>query len=302
MRMFKKDLIWILFFICVFSAPSPVRAEKIEKIVAIVNGDIITDGELSMFIKMEFAGEEKGTDQKKIVEFRKDLLNRMIEDRLILQEAKKQQLKVDDSMIEDRIREIKFRAGSELAFEMALKTQGISVNELREKLKNQLMIYSLIQKEVKDKVVVSPKEITDYFQQNEAQFLTPETVVVDSIFVKDNNALAKAQEELSTGADFTEVAKKCSEKSNLGDVRRGQFKKELEDLIFSLTVGQCSQHFKTEDGYYIFMAKEKLASSKKAIEDVKDGIKAQLENDKSEKILREWIEALKEKAYISMRE
>ncbi|MEK7849517.1 MAG: peptidyl-prolyl cis-trans isomerase [Candidatus Omnitrophota bacterium] len=298
----KRNMILVLLLICVFSAPGPVCAEKIEKIVAIVNGDIITDEELSMFIRMEFAGEEKGADQKKVVEFRKDLLNRMIEDRLILQEAKRQQLKVDDSMVEDRIREIKFRAGSELAFEMALKSQGISINELREKLKNQLMIYSLVQKEVKEKVVVSPKEITDYFQQHEAQFLTPETVVVDSIFAKDKDALAKAQAELSAGADFSEVAKKYSEKSNLGEVRRGQFKKELEDFIFSLGVGQCSRPFKTEDGYYIFIVKEKLTPSKKSIEDVKDGIKAYLENEKSEKILREWIEGLKEKAYISIRE
>ncbi len=255
-----------------------------------------------MFIKMEFAGEEKRADQKKVVEFREDLLNRMIEDRLILQEAKRQQLKVDDSMVEDRVREIKFRAGSELAFEMALKSQGISINELREKLKNQLMIYSLVQKEVKDKVVVSPKEITDYFQQHQDQFLTQETVVVDSIFAKDKDALEKAQAELSAGADFPEVAKKYSEKSNLGEVRRGQFKKELEDFIFSLSVGQYSRPFKTEDGYYIFIVKEKLLPSKKSIEDVKDGIKAYLENEKSEKILREWIEGLKEKAYISIRE
>jgi peptidyl-prolyl cis-trans isomerase SurA len=298
----KRNMVWILFLICVFSEFCPAFAEKIEKIVAIVNGDIITDEELSMFIKMEFAGEQKGADQKKIVEFRNDLLNRMIEDRLILQEAKRQQLKADDSMVEDRIREIKFRAGSELAFEMALKSQGISINELREKLRNQLLIYSLVQKEVKYKVVVSPKEITDYFQSHEVQFLTPETVVVDSIFVKDKDALAKAQAELSTGADFFQVAKKYSEKSNLGEVRRGQFKKELEDSVFSLGVGQCSQPFKAEDGYYIFMVKEKLTPSKKSIEDVKDGIKAYLEDVKSEKILREWIEALREKAYISIRE
>ncbi len=298
----KRYFVCVLLLMCVFSAPHPVFAEKIEQIVAIVNGDIITDEELSLFIKMEFAGEEKKADQKEVVEFRKDLLNRMIEDRLILQEAKRQQLKVDDNMIEDRIREIKFRAGSEIHFEMALKSQGISVNELREKLKNQLLIYSLIQREVKDKVVVSPKEITDYFQEHQDKFLTPETVIVDSIFVKDEVTLEKAQAELSSGIDFLTVVNNYSQKSNLGDVRRGQLKKELEDFIFSLGVGQCSRPFKTEDGYYIFMAKEKLTPSKRSIEDVKDAIKAHLDDEKTEKILREWIEGLKDKAYISIRE
>ena len=141
-----------------------------------------------------------------------------------------------------------------------------------------MLIYTLIQKEVKSKSQVSPKEVTDYFQQHASEFMTPETVVVDSIFVDDKEDLGKVEADLTSGKDFNEVAKAYSKKSSLGNVTRGQLKKNLEDVIFSLDVGQCSKPVEVEDGTYVFSVKEKLAPSEKSIDEVKDKIAVILEN------------------------
>jgi parvulin-like peptidyl-prolyl isomerase len=295
-----------IFLVCLFATfcchPCFASLEKMDKIVAVVNGDIVTEAELDIFMKMAVMDQDHDLKIDDPKELKKQSLDRLIEDRLILQEAKNKQLKVDDSQIEDRIRDIKRRAGSELAFEEALKNQGITLSDLRERLKNQFLIYSLIQKEVRNKAQVSPKEVTEYFEQHASDFVTPENVVVDSIFVEDKNDLEKVETELGTGKDFNEVARSYSKKSSLGNVTRGQLKKNLEDVIFSLDVGQCSKPVEVEGGYYLFSIKEKLAPSKKTIDEVKDKIAVDLENAKGEKILKEWIEGLKDKAYISIRE
>jgi len=114
--------------------------------------------------------------------------------------------------------------------------------------------------------------------------------------------LGKVEADLASGKDFSEVAKSYSKKSSLGNVTRGQLKKNLEDVVFSLGVGQCSKPVEVEDGTYVFSVKEKLAPSQKTIDEVKDKIAVILENTKIEKGLKEWIEGLKDKAYISIRE
>jgi parvulin-like peptidyl-prolyl isomerase len=290
--------VWLIFFCW---APF-VFGEKMDKIVAVVNGDIITADELNLFIKMSNIDPDaslKGLDPK---ELKSTLLNRLIEDRLILQEAKRSQLKIDEAVVEDRIRDIKRRAGGEAPFEEALKSQGVSLTELRQKFRNQLMIYTLIQKEVRSKVNVSPKEIMDYYEANQNQFVSPETVVVDSIFIKDKEALKEAEAALDQGKDFNEVAKSYSQKAGLGSVERGQLKKGLEDVLFSLEIGKRSKPVQVDDGYYIFLVKEKRPVTSKSIEEVKDEIKMKIENAKTEKVLKEWIEGLKDQAYISIRE
>lgn len=277
-------------------------AQKMDKIAAIVNGDVITEDEVAVFMKMTQLAEEAGMSADDPKKLRRELLERMIEDRLILQEARGVGLKPDPKMIEDRIKEIKLRAGSELAFEMALKAQGVSLSELRDKFQNQYLTYMAIQGKIKSRVQVSPREVTDYYEGNQDKFFAPESVVVRSIFVTDKVKLAQAIEQLKEGRDFAEVSKDFTEKSDLGAVGRGQLKKDLEDVLFSLEPGVVSKPVAAGEGHYIFLVQEKLPASKMSLDEVKDSIMVMLEDQKTEKMLKEWLEALKEKAYISIRE
>lgn len=280
----------------------PASAEKIDKIVAIVNGDVITEEELETFEKMELmdaqAPDLRGVDPE---EMSRTFLERMIEDRLIIQEARKLQAKPNETLIEDRIKDIKFRAGGDVAFEKALSSQGLTLNEVREKLGNQFLIYAMVEKEVKNKIRISPREVTEYYEKHKADFMTPETAVVDSIFIKDKEKLALAQNELGAGKDFMEVAREYSLKDSLGPVGRGQFKKNLEDFIFNLKSGVPSRPFETQEGFYIFLVREKLPPSQRLLESVRSSIAARIETEKTERQLKEWLEKLKERAYISIR-
>lgn len=299
----KNTSFVLLALICsAFICAQPVYCAQMDKIAAIVNGDVITENEVSNFMKMTDMAQESGMATNDPIKLRRQLLERMIEDRLILQEAKTMGIKPDEKMIDDRIKEIRSRAGSEKAFEVALKEQGISLSELRDKFRNQFLIYLAVQKEVKSKIQVSPKEVTEYFDTHESDFITPEAVSVDSIFVNDKEQLALVEDALAGGRPFEDVGKEYSQKSALGLVYRGQLKKELEDVLFSLKPGVVSKPFAFEGGFFVFLLNENIKPSKKPIDEVKDEISVKLEDGKTEKILKGWLESLKDKAYISIRE
>lgn len=283
-------------------AAVPVHAEKIDRIVAIVNGDVITQDELDMFARMSLLDGEAEPPMKGEEEMSRYFLDRLIEDRLILQEAKNMQLKADEKIVEDRIKDIRFRAGSEMAFQQALASQGISLTELREKLKNQLLIYLVVQKEVTAKARVSPKEVTEYYEQHKDRFMVPESVAVQSIFIEDKEILKEVEQKLAAGEDFSTVAKTYSKRGDLGTVSRGQLKKDLENFLFACETGKPSKPFAFDNGYYIFLVKEKIPATENSLDEVKDKVEAMLTSEKSERLLKSWIEDLKDRAYISIRQ
>lgn len=292
----------LVFGIFVLGGRAPgVSAEKMDKIVAIVNGDVITEDELAVFSHMAAVEPDDLPASPNPEESRRFFLQRLIEDKLMLQEALRLKLKADERQVEERVKEIRAKAGRSEVFEQALHDQGLTLNDLRQKLRQQLLIYLIMQYQVKSKVIVSPKEITEYYQAHPEEFAIGETVVLDSIFVEDKETLAALQADLASGAAFGELAEKYSKKSSLGFVRRGQLKKELEDFIFSLEPGSPSAPYEVEGGFYIFLPKERLNASASPLADVKDEIKKKLEREKADRILREWLVSLKDKAYISIR-
>ncbi|MDD5019015.1 MAG: peptidyl-prolyl cis-trans isomerase [Candidatus Omnitrophica bacterium] len=299
-----RDCVLRIFFGFVFfgMVTGLCRAEKIDRIVAIVNSDVITHDELDTFARMALLDGEADKEMKTPEEMYKYFLDRMVEDRLILQEAKKLQLKVDEKMIEDRIRDIRFRAGSERDFQQALSSQGISLAELREKLNNQLLIYMVVQREVRGRTQVSPKEVTEYYEANKERFMVPESVVVESIFIEDQALLKEVEQKLSQGESFTKLAQDYSKRNDLGKVARGHLKKDLENFVFSLEPGRPSKPFAIDNGYYIFLVKERLPASEMGLDEIKEKVVVLLESEKSERILKSWIEDLKDKAYISIRQ
>jgi peptidyl-prolyl cis-trans isomerase SurA len=298
----RRICLFLGLFLAAVCAPVHGFGEPVDKIVAIVNGDAITESELDLYMSMINFGQEGDVSGADRQELRKVILKRMIEDRLILQEAKSQDLQIHPKRVQERIDEIKRKAGSEKIFEEALLREGFSYSDLRKKLENQLLIFVMVQKEIRSKVRVSPKEITDFFQEHRDEFMTSESVVLESIFVSDEAVFKKVTEELEAGGPFDEVRRRYSERASLGEVQRGQLKKELDDFVFGLKDGQVSKPFAFDNGHYIFLLKEKTGASAKTIEDVKGKIASELEDQKTNQRLREWLETLKDKAYISIKE
>jgi len=274
--------------------------QEVDKIVAIVNSNVVTEQDLAVFMKVaQVALDEAQGDPRAR---RRAFIDRLVEDQLILQAAETEQLRVDEQAIDDRIRDMKFRAGSGVAFDQALRSQGLSLTELRAKLREQYLVYTMMQREVRPRVRVTPREVTDYYQENSSAFSVPESALLDSVFVEARETAEEVRAALAGGESFEAVFEKYSKRANLASVRRGQLKKELEDFIFALEPGTPSEPYLFDDGFYIFMLRRIEPPSVRSLDEVKGEIKKRLEAEKFERAYKAWIEGLKEKAYISIRE
>lgn len=280
-------------------------ADTLDKVIVVVNGETITQGELDAASAAQESEEAK-----------KEILNRMIEEKLVLSEAKKRNVEVADLEIEEKLKEIKLKFESDEDFNEALKEGGISLNELKQKYADQIKVAKLVEMEVRKKIVITPSEILEYYNLHKEEFKDPQQAKVKNILIKpdkdlpDEDARILAEKILGflkAGENFDELALKYSKGPNadrggeLGFVKRGQMLKEIEDVVFNLNVGQLSEVIKTQLGYHIFKVEEKKQERIKELNEVKDEIEKALFFTKGKQRYKEWIEDLKKNAFISFR-
>jgi len=269
-----------------------------DKVIVIVNDEAITKAELDAYVNL--IKLQIGYDGWANFEMTEEkALENLIEDRLILQEAQRNELEIENRLIESRLADTKRRIGSESDFTNFLASQGISLSDLRQKIKEKMLSEKLVNIKVRSRIFVSPREVTEFYKENIEKFYSPEQVRLESIFVGDEDTAQKIYQRLKEGTDFASLQKKYSEKSNLGLVSKGQLLKQIEDVIFALKVGEFSTPVEISDGYYVFLVKEKIEPSHLQLIDVQDDIHNMLLDKKFNAKLLEFINELKSKSYLS---
>lgn len=318
MRINFYGLLFVFIASCtaVYSQPSEFE----NKIVAVVNEDVITQTDLDITLASVVAAYKQiySEDEltKKIEEARQEILDQMIEDRLISQEAKRRGVVVDDEEVEERMNDVKSRFPSDDDFEDAVNDSGISFDVLRNRYKEQIMMSKLVNHEVKEKVVVTPSEISDYYAKHADEFKTPESAHLRNIVIRfeegNSELLVKQKVDdicrlIKEGRDFSELAKlysqgpQAQEGGDLGFIEKGHMRKEFNDAVFNLKVGEVSGPIKTETGYYIFKIEEKKEGYMRFLPEVHDAIENLIFQDKAKKRYREWIDKLKRDAFIQIK-
>lgn len=319
--MIRRIVAFLIFsFILCLLPCSLCYPGTLDKVIVVVNGETITQSELDAAVALmaqrlskEYQGEEL---EAKLEESRKEILSRMIDERLILSEAKKKGLKVKNSEIDEKLKEVRSQFESEDKFNEVLKEENLSLNELKQRYSDQIMVSGLIEAEVKQKSVVSPSEVLEYYNAHKEEFKEPEQIRLKNILIRpdaslsDEDARALAEKLLGflkAGEKFEEVALKYSKGPNadqggdLGLVPRGQMMNDIEDVIFNLDTGSVSEVIKTKLGYHIFKVEEKRPERIREFAEVQDQIEKRLGYEKGKKIYTQWIEGLKKNAYISYR-
>lgn len=294
----------LLFVAAIFAYPEegPSSRSSVDRIVAIVNNDVIIQSEveellavLYMQMRSEYSEERA---QQELNKLQGVALERLIEDKLILEEAKKQKIEVPHQVIEERLSEMKSRFDNELDFQDELVRQGITLADLKRKITEQLMMSEAVEFNVKRGITVSPVEITVYYQAYQDEFKEPESVKVDSIFCESQDKAKGAFSRLRKGQDFKDVERQMSIGSSLGKVHRGELLKEIEDAIFSLEENELSNIIKTKTGFYIFKLIKKIPGQHLPLSKVEAKIEEYLRSQKMDRRFKEWVEKLKEDAYI----
>ena len=313
-----KRILAALMILGLLTAPT-ARAEVLERILAVVNDEVITEQDLQVVMapvaaqfRTQYTGQEL---EERLHEARREFLGRVIEEKLILSEAKKMQVIVKDSEVDDMVAEARNKFQSREAFLQALSEQGLSEKKLWERFRDQIMTSKLVSYDVKSKVAVSPGEISEFYRTNQDEFQQGERVRLQQILVRVSNrkpeeakALAESLvKQISEGAAFEELAKTHSEGTEakeggeMGWMERGQLLGEIDEKVFALPVGGVTNPIETSLGYHIFKVLEKQPASLKALSDVRGEIQDRLFKQKLKKRLDSYVDDLKKNAYISIR-
>lgn len=309
-------VVLFIVFSCLGSSIS--YAENLDQVVAVVDDEIITASELGRVVGpvyYQYKNTYKGAElEEKMMEVQNDALKQLIENKILLKEARsREEIQVDNLEIDQKIEEIKERFSSDAEFEELLKKDKTTIDELRGQVKEQILVKKLLGMEVYSNLTVSPREVEEYYKENTASFIENEKIKIMHVLVKKGDDVQKAKEKIEEalslikeGSSFEEIAKKYSEgphAEKAGDVgffERGYILKKIEDAAFALEVGTYSDVVESQIGYHLVFLKSRKKGSKIDVKDAWDKIEEKVYKNKIDKKYKDYISSLRKKTYISI--
>jgi peptidyl-prolyl cis-trans isomerase SurA len=320
-------------------AASTSEDTVVEEIIARVNNNIITRADLRK-AREQLYGEaqqqqDKTSAEQQARDHEKDLLRDLIDQQLLLQKAQDLGISADTELVKrlDDLRK-QMHAESMEDLEKAAQAQGISFEDFKQNLKNNILTQRVIGQEVGGHINVSNQEIQQYYDQHKAEMERPEQVRMSEILIstqktdvvkteKGETALpetpstqvvAQAQakadqvyEMLQKGGNFDDLAKKYSDGPTAslgGDLeyfKRGTLSKELEGQVFDLQAGQYTKPIRTNQGFVILKVSEHQTAGVPPLKEVQSQIQEQLYVTKMQPALRDYLTKLREEAYIDIK-
>jgi len=188
----------------------------------------------------------------------------------------------------------------------------------RAQISEQILFSKLMQQEIRARITITPEEVESYYRDHEQDYYRPERIRVRHLLVKAGKeagaeGMQAAREKVSDilaqsqgGEDFVELIRTYSPETIQGDeslsgwLKRGEFLKELEDVAFSLPVGDVSDPIQSEAGFHLLQVGEKEEASQLAMETVGDSIKETLLRDKMKLDHGEWLREMREDAQVEI--
>lgn len=325
-----------------FAQTQPANASEdtvVEEIIARVNNNIITRADLRKAREQLYAEAQQQQDKtaadQQAREHEKDLLRDLIDQQLLLQKAQDLGISADTELVKrlDDLRK-QMHADSMEDLEKAAQAQGISFEDFKQNMKNNILTQRVIGQEVGGHITVTSQEIQQYYDQHKAEMERPEQVRLSEILISTqkpdavktdkgealpetptSDAVAQAQakanqvyEMLQKGGNFDDLAKKYSNGPTAslgGDLeyfKRGTLSKDLESKVFELQSGQYTQPIRTNQGFVILKVSEHQTAGVPPLKDVETQIQEQIYVTKMQPALRDYLTKLREEAYIDIKQ
>ena len=316
----RGKLILVLTAAFLIASPAFIHGAVVDKIVVVVNNEVITQGEIDrilMPLYYKFKTMYQGEDLlAKLDQARQAILGQLIDEKLMLGEAKKLNIEVDEKEVAAKLSEVQKRFGSKEMLEKALAEQRLTLKDLKAKYREQLMTRKLIDGRVGIKIVITPVEVSEYYRKHSEEFVQAEEVKLRNILIKPTASLSpeKAMElaqdisrMLKNGADFAELARTYSEGPGAADggavgyKKRGELLPEVEAAVFNLKEGEATDMIETSLGYLFFKVDEKRPAKNMSLAEARRQIEDAIYMEKSKEKMKGWMEGLKKHAYIAFR-
>jgi len=317
----------VSFYIIMAAALVVCRAAGgviVEGIAAVVNGEPILASELNEALapyRAQFAGMYRGAElNDKLRTAAQTLLNELVDQRLMLQEAGRRGLSVPPKSIDEGINEIRGRFSSADEFRDALAKAGDTEADIRDEVMKSLLLRQLIagkRRQFEEQVSVSEQEVQEHLDTTTVGDSLTTEVELWQIWIAaaedaSDEKRADGRErcetilsELRNGADFEETARKMSEGPEreqggfMGMVRHGEMQAQLDAVAFSLAVGETSDVVESSSGFHILRVTRIDKPGHVQIADARAAAEEKVRTGKVRKMYEQWLAELREKADIS---
>jgi parvulin-like peptidyl-prolyl isomerase len=276
-----------------------------EDTIAVVNGQAITKQELTerLHAALKQLDVSSPPDEYTLNQRREEVLTELIEKTLIAQQAKAQNITVTDEEFQQVVKRVQDEYGG-VDIRTILQEQGKSYNEWEKAQRERVLLDKLIDLSMDSMVAVTDEEVRQYYERNNEKYDHPTQIRASQILTYEKEVAEKAFQEIRSGVDFAEVAKKYSESpdaqngGDLGFFAKGDMPPEFDEVIFSLKMGEVSKVVKTPYGYQIFKLTGQREAHRVSFEDAKEQIKTMLRKQKRMFAFDFWIAEIRENSEI----
>ncbi len=315
-------LFFLFFGIAETGRPMTSRAVA-DRIAAIVNQEIIMLSEVDHWmnpLREEIQTDDRLEKRERLQELRRKVLDRLIEERLIDQEAKRSGIKVTKKEIEAALEEIKERNHvTQEELEKALAKEGMTLEAFTRRIEKEIQRLKILQGVIKIDVKPGEKELLDFYRNHLDRYRSPELYRPSHIlFVVPKGAspeqvhearkrCQQVLEKLKRGEDFGEMALLYSEDlsakdhGDLGYFKKGELLPAFEKEALRLKVGEVSGIVRTEFGFHIIKLMDRKGGEPLPFEEVKERVRRDLYEKEAEKAFQQFISNLREKSVIEIR-
>jgi peptidyl-prolyl cis-trans isomerase SurA len=306
------------------AAVSVARASRVvERVVAVVNDEIILETELEQAAAPMYRGPDpESAEGKKLWDdTKRKALDQMIDGKLVQQQASELKLSVTTEEVDRAIQQVKEQNKlDDATFRQALVQQGFTVEGYRKTLRKQILELKVVNTAVRSRVTVSDDEVKTYYKQNEKlvagdrqSHLRQILVAVpdhasDADIDTKKRVAAKVMELAKGGTSFAELAKQYSDDDgtkasggDLGWVGKGVLVDALDDAMAQMEPGDLRGPIRTDRGWVVLQLVERKAGDLKPYEEIKEQLRKQLYDQQVEKAQQSWIKELRKKAHVEVR-
>ncbi len=303
----------------------------IDRIVAVVNREVITQSELdeaAQAIKKSRLADPAAATLSATGEpgdlnanLQRDLLNQMIEQKLFQQEAKKSGIRVNDAELDLALKDIeeRNRFPNREALKQAVTQENVSWEKYVEDLRNQLTVLKLMNREIDSNLLITDTEVRDYYNTHPEEFELPEQIRLKQILIRIPEGAStevierkrqKAEAALAEsrkGEDFIQLVEKYSDGAerraagDLGAFKKGDLTPEIDRVIFSLKDGDVSPVIQTGLGFHLFKVQVPSDLQKLPFEKVKKEIEEKLLNEKRTALRQKWVDGIWSRSFVEVK-
>ena len=321
MKIFKIGIVISVFSI-IMAVSS--HAEMVDRIVAIINHEIITLSELNNSLEtyMKRVGQSSEVTDREDVKkrLRTLILDSLIDQKLIIQEAQKLGIAATDDDVDQAIKDMLSKKKITMkTMAENIASQGGTIEDYREEIKQHLTKRNLIGREIRKNVTITQEEIGNYYRKHRNDYEGKEAVRIRQILIivpkdcdvetkeKKRSSAEETLKRLRNGEPFSLLAAEVSQGpaaqtgGDLGYIEKGLILPEVDTVAFSLKKGEISGIIETSVGYHIIQVVDKRGAGIKPPESVREEIIEKLGRQKVEEKFQEWLEEQRKKSLIEIR-